>query len=798
MAQTRQYQLECELDFADGPGGKDAHFQCKSFTLTDRLNEGYRLVVRCEIPSEEFTTPDESTSKYALQDVRFTIRRWFPDGQRVETRLFGLVESVHRLSAPARGRADIFEVEVVSAFTLLREHQRGQTWHRRTYVEVLEETLRRDLELYGRTFEARLSKTYPVIDFTVRRPNESTFEFVRELCRRTGICILFTHDGPRESLVLVDANEAFVDGQVRYPGEPIPLAWEDNDQEERVISVSRRPPFAKDRALKSFDIEGPTQPVTELFSLDFAALGALLGLGGGGGGGAQPSKEISDPFRVNELQEPEEQHRQRGEVLQDIDANRYNAFGVETNIGGALAGRRFRMQVAKGDERDFIVTTVKGHGTNMSPEFGGDYGNELELVPVVTNSGSPVNIRPPEPQPDRRLNGIYRAEVVAVENEPVDVDSFLRCRLRFWWEEETQETPMTYVSVLQPQAGTHGGTQWIPRAGDRCLVCFIAGDAERPVILGFLYDNELKPPMMGLPEGEEQLPKSFEWLGWNFASIGDKARVTKLCMAVQAGAEMFYVGAPRDRRLDVGNDSDVRITRNETRNVGEALSESIGTNYHQQVGEQRRETVGKDYALEVAQHYSIVAQKMSVEAEGGASFTLGGGLSSTVRGGISENVSTGSRTTRVFDGSYNVTAAQSLNMRAPSVNISSGGFGGGMGAASGGVVSLGAASRLESPAGATVRSGASSISAEPEGASVRAPKTVLEDQLGGRVELSAGALVVDAPRGITFRCGVHEISLSPTGVSINGQQITMSALDTEVRTGRFRVVRSPIPSDEEG
>ena len=133
------------------------------------------------------------------------------------------------------------------------------------------------------------------------------------------------------------------------------------------------------------------------------------------------------------------------------------------------------------------------------------------------------------------------------------------------------EIPTTYVSVLQPMAGTHGGTQWIPRAGDRCLVPFIGGNLERPVIIGCIYDKQHLPPTMGTPERAQTLPASASWLGWNYASIGDKSRQSMFCMDVTSGTEMMFFNAPFDWRQDIGNDCDVRIKRDELRQIHRQL-----------------------------------------------------------------------------------------------------------------------------------------------------------------------------------------------------------------------------------
>ena len=63
---------------------------------------------------------------------------------------------------------------------------------------------------------------------------------------------------------------------------------------------------------------------------------------------------------------------------------------------------------------------------------------------------------------------------------------------------------------MQPMSGLFGGSQLIPREGDRVVVAFHEGRTDRGVILGTLYDEQYRPPYMGPPDRSSVLPGEVE------------------------------------------------------------------------------------------------------------------------------------------------------------------------------------------------------------------------------------------------------------------------------------------------
>lgn len=769
-----QYLVEYSLRYA---GGDPNDFFVQHVSIHDRLNDCYNVRVRCHIAGARQESNYQACAKRRLKDVELTLRRRFPDGMVLETKVLGVILSVDRTNV--LDADDPFVITIVPAMAVLSHQCEGGTWHNRTIPDVLRKVLRKALPSYGRTFDDKITRSYPEHDIIVRRPDENLLDFVKKLCARVGINFYFRHDGAVETLVLCDSNDGFLDGNQRLPKSyPFKPTWVEHatDGEEQVLEANRTSSLGPTEIeYRGFDVGGsPKQRVRGATKAD--------------GGHPQAKVQINDAFRVNERENPDAQHKRIAQLHGEVAQNRTNVVDMRTSITGALAGRRYKFEVEPGDVRDYIVMAVDGGGQSFAPP-GADYMNNMQLVPVQGDGGEAINVRSIPPFTDVTVPAIMRAEVVAVENDPVDVDGLLRCRLRFAWDEQTAEVPTTYVSVLQSVAGTHGGSHVIPRAGDRCLVSFIGGNLERPVILGFLYDKENLPPPMGPTDKPVSLPTAAHLLGWNHASIGDKSRQSILSMDVTAGSEMFYFNAPWNWRQDVGHDCDVRIKHDELRQIGHDVRETVDNDYIHHVKQKRKDTVDADHSLTVGGGWTIdVTGSTRATFTGSVVATCNGGLTSHIERGNTENVNTGDRVTRVASGSVRYAVANSFVVAASSVSIGCGGFGG-SGPAAGASLALGQTALLECVGGSVVRSGPSSMGTSTEGVSLRGPTAQIRDQAGGVATMANGSYVVEVPQGITFRCGATELRLTQQGVFINGQQLILQGARTQIRTADLDIDR---------
>ncbi|KAA1243337.1 type VI secretion system Vgr family protein [Aquimarina sp. RZ0] len=134
------------------------------------------------------------------------------------------------------------------------------------------------------------------------------------------------------------------------------------------------------------------------------------------------------------------------------------------------------------------IITVKGYGrfrvtkvTHTNTE-GGVYQNHFEAIDANSTDYPLMDIgRYPKSE-------IQVAKVV----ENSDPQGMSRIRVQFPWQKKTGEmTP--WIRLMTPHAGADKGFHFIPEKGEEIIVNFEGGNAERPFVMGALYNGSAKP-----------------------------------------------------------------------------------------------------------------------------------------------------------------------------------------------------------------------------------------------------------------------------------------------------------------
>lgn len=89
-----------------------------------------------------------------------------------------------------------------------------------------------------------------------------------------------------------------------------------------------------------------------------------------------------------------------------------------------------------------------------------------------------------------RTTGLVLATVTDVD----DPDGMGQVQLQFVKAQDGSRTQTAWAPVAAPMGGLDRGTWMMPEVGDEALVGFINGDPEYPVVLGFLWNGQDKPP----------------------------------------------------------------------------------------------------------------------------------------------------------------------------------------------------------------------------------------------------------------------------------------------------------------
>lgn len=201
-------------------------------------------------------------------------------------------------------------------------------------------------------------------------------------------------------------------------------------------------------------------------------------------------------------------HFKAGCRFELIDHPLYGANRSAFNYSGALLASHQR--ATQSEHNAFTLLAVEHHcannlGADLAALLGntdiehGTYKNHFHCVPAAA-AVVPRQIRKPT------AFGAQSATVVGLSEEQLETERDHRIKVRFAWQDASQgasgegsgdfpaSAPGTWVRVAAPWAGANWGAALVPRIGAEVAVEFIAGDIDRPMVVGGLYNGQDAPP----------------------------------------------------------------------------------------------------------------------------------------------------------------------------------------------------------------------------------------------------------------------------------------------------------------
>ena len=137
-------------------------------------------------------------------------------------------------------------------------------------------------------------------------------------------------------------------------------------------------------------------------------------------------------------------------------------------------------QNVSGQNTDIKQNALRIIGINHAFDYSQDYSNSFTAVPNSCNypSYSNANVFPSAPS--------QRATVVDNKDE----QKLGRIRVQFPWQKVQDDKMMSpWLRIAVPYAGNIKGHQFIPEIGEEVMVGFEMDNAERPYIIGTLYNG---------------------------------------------------------------------------------------------------------------------------------------------------------------------------------------------------------------------------------------------------------------------------------------------------------------------
>jgi type VI secretion system secreted protein VgrG len=295
-----------------------------------------------------------------------------------------------------------------------------------------------------------------------------------------------------------------------------------------------------------------------------------------------------------------------------------------------------------------VVHRARDYTHVSGPADAPDYENTFECIP------SNAVYRPDRPVHKPVIAGPQTAVVVGPASEEIYTDEHGRVKIQFHWDREGQnnEQSSCWVRVSQPWAGKQWGGIFIPRVGMEVIVDFFEGDADRPIITGYVYNGENRVPY--------ELPANKTQSGFKTRSSknGSAENFNEIRFEDKIGEEQVYVHAEKNMDRVVENDDTLEVRRDQTLTIERHRTETVKTGnelievdqgnhrYHMKMGHSEHEAM-QYIELRVGQTFikldqtSITLDSMTINVRGGVAvnvdsleITVNASAKLTLKGGI--------------------------------------------------------------------------------------------------------------------------------------------------------------------
>ncbi len=601
-----------------------------------------------------------------------------------------------------------------------------------------------------------LSRAYAKREYTVQY-QETDLDFVQRLLEDEGIFYFFEHARGAHTLVLADSSSA----HASIAGGDAALPFRDHggrvggEQVDELSAVHEVLPGAV--TLRDFDWE---RPAVDLTATTRAAEGADATL------------EVYEfPGGYTDAREGAARAKIR---LEEVRA-RAARYAGRTNARRLEPGRTFQVTGHPLAELDgeYLVVSVAHHGEQQelfgalhlagaAPPVREPYGGRF----VAQRKGVPF--RPERRTPRPRALGAETAIVVGPAGEEIYTDAHGRVKVHFHWDREGRrdERSSCWIRVAQAWAGPGWGALYLPRIGQEVVVEFLAGDPDRPIVTGSVY-NGANPPPLALPDEKTRSTL-------RSSSSPYSGGYNELRFEDAAGQEEVYLHAQKDLHATIENDRTERVGANDTLTVQSDQTWRVGGNRLVQIAKDDTGTVGGNASVAVAGSRSVTVGAAHSETVGGAQTVNVGGVQN-VMVALAATETVGLAKALTVGAAYAVTVGGALNELVGGLKAEEVG---------GAKVEVVGAKKSETIMGARSLSvGGESSESVGQSRSVKIGQDLLVS-IGGKLqqtvkakhELKAKEIVLSADDTFTLKVGAASIVLQKSGdVVIKGKSVDVKA-----------------------
>jgi len=394
---------------------------------------------------------------------------------------------------------------------------------------------------------------YPEREYVVQY-QESDLDFISRLMEHEGIFYFFQQGDEGETLVIADDNSAFLDAT---GDSSIDYRRSSKLVDEETVSefncIQRQVP--RQVVLKDYNYRTPDLPLRSEQQAVDQSQGKAYAYG--------------NHYKTE----------REGQSLAQVRAEEIKAglkvFGGLSDCPVLRPGQKFSL--AGHPRQDFngeyVVTRAVHEAWDMSPlvdgqvagdvgegRRGNNYGNRFEAIP------GDVPFRPKRATPKPRLHGLMNAKVdSAGDSKYADIDEQGRYKLIVAFDLSGNDPGQAsrWMRMAQPYAGQDYGLHMPLHKGAEVVWACIDGDLDRPLICGAVPNPNNTSPVTK----NNQTKSIIRTAGQNEIALDDNE-----------GKELFYVHATRDMDTKIDHDETREVTNRRTTTIGEDERVHIGKN----------------------------------------------------------------------------------------------------------------------------------------------------------------------------------------------------------------------------
>ncbi|MEZ4300337.1 MAG: type VI secretion system tip protein TssI/VgrG [Polyangiaceae bacterium] len=553
------------------------------YDIIDDMFDVPRL--HCEIMNDEGDVPDPS----AILDkpVELTLNR--SDGAPKRF-FYGKAVTVER--APNRDDIKTIHMEVVPALWQLGKRADCRIFQKMSVVDIVKKVLEGAGVPAGQQ-EWSTTESYAARDYVVQY-RETDLDFVMRLCSEEGIYFAVHHKGGKDMVVFGDKPDGFNDIEgTKLLGFMAEMGA--HGAVDKVMRLSRANKVKTDKVtLRDYNPDKPKLKLEATVEGTDEGAHALEVY-------AYPGR-FADPGAGKRL----------AQILLDSLQSERDILRGDTGVLTMAPGLRFEVEDHPYDplNEEYMVTRVRIRGT--TPRMGQQGGSPQQdgarfvcqfwAVPTAT-----VKYRPPRQAREARIPGMQTAFTTGPSGQEIHVDAAGQVKAQFHWDRlgKMDEESSRWMRTSQVPTG---GSMFLPRMKWEVAIRHNEGDADKPYVMGRLYNGTIPPPY--------NLPKESAKSSIQTATTPGGGSSNEIRTGDTKGSEEMFFNASKDMSIEVknnltesvGNDMTRKVGSNQKKDVTDSTSGNVGSNQKVTVSGNQKvnietymvDDVGADHKLEIA------------------------------------------------------------------------------------------------------------------------------------------------------------------------------------------------------